>query len=374
MKTSTSLFKQMLCFTIALITFSLGAQTIITIDNNPGSNTTYQNLQDAHDNANPGDIIYVQPSSTSYGNLTLDKALTIVGRSHSEPGKISSIGSINLRASNVTLKGLSISQLSSNFNGAPIPPPYSNLNIFECELNSTIQLGTSTNQAASSNIDDIAVRGCVFQGNLYVYTDATDVLLSNNIFTNSQPFFVYNAATTVIANNIFRYWSNTINLYNYAPSTTLLLFNNMFIFTWLSGNDASIAFQTGDFNLTNNLTYHYGGGNVNFSLSGGSFLDSFTLANTDPLFTNVDTSVSQSFADNSSYNPTVRVADDLTLQAGSPALTGGGGGSEIGLFNNGYNYQMLGNPNGVPTLDVISYDGAIEAGGNINVTINAEAK
>ena len=97
------------------------------------------------------------------------------------------------------------------------------------------------------------------------------------------------------------------------------------------------------------------------------------MANTDPQFTNVDPTVSQSFADNSSYNPSTRIEDDLTLQAGSPALTGGGGGSQIGLYNNGFRYNMIGNPNGIPTLDVISYDGAIEKGSNINVTITAKA-
>jgi len=105
----------------------------------------------------------------------------------------------------------------------------------------------------------------------------------------------------------------------------------------------------------------------------GSYLESNTLANTDPLFTDVDNTVSNSFAGTSSYNPNSRLEDDLTLQATSPALTGGGGGSEMGLYNNGFLYNTLGNARGIPTLDIISYDGAVPKNGTINVTINAKA-
>jgi hypothetical protein len=378
MKTSTFFLKNILCFAIGIMTLSLSAQTIITIDNNPGSTTTHQTLQDALDDITTNNItdavIYVQPSGTTYGNGVIDSPVTIVGRSHSEPGKKSIVGRINPRASNITLKGLEINQLYPSGTGS-IAPPYSGLTIFECEINSTFYLGTSTNQAAATYIDGVFVRGCVIQSSLSVYADTADVLLSNNIFSTGTPLNVYNAATTVITNNIFRYWSNDMYLNNSAPSQTLLLFNNMFIFTYSAGSTARINFRYGDFNLTNNLTYKYGGAaDVTFTtLSSGSYLDSFTLANTDPLFTNVDNSVTYSFANINDYRPTTRVDDDLTLQVGSPALTGGGGGSEIGLYNNGFNYSNFGNPQGVPTLDVLSYDGAVEIGGNINVTIKAKA-
>ncbi|MDO7170809.1 right-handed parallel beta-helix repeat-containing protein [Mariniflexile sp. AS56] len=383
MKTSTLFLKNMLCFVIGIMTLSLSAQTIINIDNNPGSTTTHQTLQDALDDITTNNItdavIYVQPSGSTYGNGVIDTPVTIVGRSHSEPGKKSIVSRINPRASNITLKGLEISSCYPTGTG-PTAPPYSGLNIFECEINSTFYLGTSSSQAAATYIDGVFVRGCVIQSTLTIYGDTNDVLISNNIFAGNNPINTYNAATTVVTNNVFKYWSSQIIFYNYAPSSTLLLFNNMFIFNY--GADANILFPQGDFNLTNNLTYNYSvSGDVNISTSsGGSYLDSFTLANTDPLFKNVDPAVSQSFADNSSYYPYARLEDDLTLQAtangdplDSPALTGGGGGSEIGLYNNGFNFNVLGNPQGVPTLDVISYDGAVEIGGNINVTIKAKA-
>ena len=98
------------------------------------------------------------------------------------------------------------------------------------------------------------------------------------------------------------------------------------------------------------------------------------LANTNPLFTNVNSTVTGSLAGINTYNPATRLDDNLTLQASSPALTGGGGGSQIGLFNGGFNYSNLGNPRGVPVMNIVSYEGAVPKNGNINVTISAKAR
>ena len=65
--------------------------------------------------------------------------------------------------------------------------------------------------------------------------------------------------------------------------------------------------------------------------------------------------------------------DNLTLQGGSPALTAGGGNSELGVFANSFNYKNLGNPRGIPVMDILSWDGAAPAGGSITVDISAKA-
>jgi len=73
-----------------------------------------------------------------------------------------------------------------------------------------------------------------------------------------------------------------------------------------------------------------------------------------------------------SYDSAARM-DNLKLQAGSPALTGGVGGSEIGLFNSDFDYNYIGNPRDVPSFDITNYDGAVPKNGTINVTITAKA-
>ncbi|QRM89632.1 hypothetical protein FG167_10480 [Lacinutrix sp. WUR7] len=370
MKTFTKTFKNVLmaCFMLASTNFL--AQTIITIDNNSGSTTTHQTIQAAHDAASAGDIIYVQPSGTSYGAVTIDKELTIVGRSHSEPSKISLLDGVIIRSSNVTLKGLKLSSLYPQSSGALVAPPFVGLTVYECNV-SSLQLGEG--QAAPIvSIDDVKVRGCILKSVNYIYEDATNVLFSNNIFDSPTPLYIYNTTSSVIANNVFRFQSS-LTFRNNNPSGTAILYNNMFISNY--GGESVINFRSGDFNLSNNLIYNYADtfNTVFANVSGGTHLESNTLANTDPLFTNVDSTVSTSLAGTGAYNPTIRLEEDLTLQAGSPALTGGGGGSEMGLYNNGFLYNTIGNPKGIPTLDVISYDGAVPKNGNINVTINAKA-
>lgn len=350
-----------------LVAMSATAQNIITIDNSPQSTTIHQTLQDGLDAATAGDYIYIQPTATSYGSGIIDKAITIVGRSHSEENRVSTIGTITVRSSDVIIKGVSFGTLLTNTNG-PIAPPYTGLRVYDCKL-STIALGSSASTAATTYIEDVEVQGCILSG-FTQQNDAQNILLSNNIIRGA--LLVRAPETVVIANNIFRSGSGNISLQNVSTTETAIFFNNMFKTN--SDADRTITLNNGDFNFSNCLTYNYGTGNLTFVTgTGASFLENDSLINTDPLFVDVDASVTQSLAGSSNtYNPIIRM-DNLTLQAASPALTGGGGGSQIGLFNSDFNYDYIGNPRDVPTLDIINYDAAVPKNGTINVTITAKA-
>lgn len=370
MKKSTIFKQSILFFAMGLTTVMATAQAIITIDNNANSTTTYTTIQDAHDNAAAGDIIYVQPSPTSYGEVTIDKALTIVGRSHSEPNKRSQIGNITLRSSNVTIKGMYISSFNSSTSGSPNPIPYTDISLLD-NYASSISVGSTPSPSAPLEIDGMTIRGNVINAQFNMF-NADNVLVSNNVFTSNQPFTLYRTEGLVIANNVFKTSGAIAYLYSYDTTQPAVLFNNMFIFNSNSASEVNVP--TGDFALSNNLTYNYGSSQVSLTESGsGTISESNTLANTDPQFTDVDATVYASFAGIGTYNPATRLEDDLTLQAGSPALTGGVGGDEIGLYANGFRYQVIGNPSGVPLLDITSYDAAAPKNGNINVTITAKA-
>lgn len=78
-------FIQAFCAFITLcLCASINAQTIRRCNNLPGVTGVnfYTTLQVAHDNANIGDIIYVEPSSSDYGSLTCSKRLTIIGNGY----------------------------------------------------------------------------------------------------------------------------------------------------------------------------------------------------------------------------------------------------------------------------------------------------
>ncbi len=357
MKTKNFFQQGLLFLAIGLTTAITNAQAILTVDNSPGSVAAYSNLQTAHDAATAGDIIYVQPSGTSYGDLTISKAITIVGASHSEPTNISLLGGISITASDIILKGLSISSISTIGGGTV---PYENIEIFENKIG-----GISIGNGVDQTIDNIVIQGNQIN---YIeqYNNAANVLITNNIIAWIT---IYNPATIVVSNNIFRsVYSNVTNIYNYGLGTANLS-NNMFIFSYPYGN-TSVNFSGGPFQLSNNLFYNYYS-SYPVSLA-GNYSETESFFNTDPQFVNVDYATSGNFAAydwNQNFGATPA---DLTLMPGSPALTGGVGGTEIGISSN-FNYKYLGNPRGIPAMDIVSYNGTVPKNGTINVTVNAKA-
>lgn len=367
MKTPSSLKKMSLILCVLLANNLAMAQTIITIDNNFDSKTFYKTFQEAHDAAMPGDIIYVQPSPISYGNATIEKALTIVGRSHSETNNISRFDWVRINSSNTTFKGVSMMSLEV---GSSVEKAITNVNIYECKPGG-LHLGQTSGY--DNPLNGFVARGCVI-GDIVQHSAAKNILISNNIIQGQ--LVTHAPSTLIVSNNIFRF-SDSFSFSNHVTEETALLFNNMFISN--HEGSATIRFSGGPWNISNCLLYNYDDTyDVKFVAVGhGSFLENNTLFNVNPLFTDVNKTVDFSLAGKTKliypYNPSERPEDNLTLQAGSPARTGGIDGSEIGLYNNNFQYSTIGNPRGVPTIDVVSYDGTVPKNGTINVIINAKS-
>ncbi|MEM1003444.1 MAG: hypothetical protein AAGH46_12425, partial [Bacteroidota bacterium] len=108
------------------------AQTIHTVDNCPNSAADFTTIQDAIDAAEDGDIIYVQPSMTSYGSINLNKEIDLIGRSHSDLNYISEVEDVSLSASNVVVKGFKIDEIRPSGNSAD--PSLENVVIQDCSI------------------------------------------------------------------------------------------------------------------------------------------------------------------------------------------------------------------------------------------------
>ena len=343
------------------------AQTILVVDNNPGTNAAYTDVQAAHDAAAAGDIIYVQPSASVYGAITITKPITIVGRSHSEPNKESYIGNINIEASNVEVKGIRLNTLRIRPT-TPNPIPIAGIRIYECEflINS---IGLNTQNAV--NVSNVEYRGNHIRDLISINRDASDVLISNNLITSSS-IQVFSSSNTVFANNVFRTRNTGVSIQNEDTNFPLNFFNNMFVGN--SPNQINVNLADNAFGLQNNLFYNFGAGDFGVTTSsGGSVNNNAPLLNVDPLFTDVDASDNGSFAGFGAFTIEDRPADDFSLQMGSPALTASINGDELGVYNTGFRFQKLGNPRGIPLLDILNYDSAVPAGGTINVTVRARA-
>ncbi|QNL22403.1 hypothetical protein HZR84_10780 [Hyphobacterium sp. CCMP332] len=64
---------------ILCLIFTASYADIIRVNNNSGISADYSNLQTAIDSANSGDTIYLEPSSATYGNVTVSKQVSIYG-------------------------------------------------------------------------------------------------------------------------------------------------------------------------------------------------------------------------------------------------------------------------------------------------------
>lgn len=353
MKTITFIKKAITCAFIA-VAISTQAQTTHTVNNDAAAQANFTSLQAAVDAATAGDIIYVQPSATSYGDVTINKTLTLVGRSHSKSAFVSKVNTILLDtgASNSTIKGFEVSSIypvSTVSTGT-----LTNVTITENKVTSSISL--TGNFSAFTNI--------VITGNVIAalqLNNITNSIVTNNFFTGNG--VIYLTEQVIFDQNIFNYTGNSI--FNYNSSTTLTFSNSIFITNGIG--DMSIQ---SNFQANNCLTYDYGGGTITLTNSGSYTVATInnSLLNTNPMFTNIDATNLQGIL-SSSWKPEL---EDFTLQASSPAKTAGSGGGELGVYQ-GYNFKPFGVPQGVPSIVIDTYTTTVPKNSNLNITITAKS-
>ncbi len=334
--------------TIATLLFiasilSIHAQNVITVDNTTGSNAQYDNLQSAISAATAGDIIHVMPSETSYGNVIIEKTLTLIGFAHSDSDKRSVVGSVQLTtgADNTRLTSLELSDTYSvRYNTVPL----TGLIVENCLLEELYFY--------NAGADDILIRGNILN---YVGYGSTSSNYSNAIITNniiSRQVVVINYQSVTVKNNIFLNPVSSNPVYNrgYANGS-ISVQNNIFYYSTSATYDPNVDGVT----FENCLTYNIGTGNV-ASLNGNNNLD-----NRNPLFLEDN--------DNATYDPTT---DDYNLGAGSPAIDAGVNGEDIGLYDDSssFTFNNLGYSNGVPTVRIEAISTTVAPGQNLNVIIS----
>lgn len=334
------------------------AQTTFTANNNPGATggvnvfTGATALTDAMAAASNGDVIYLVPSPTSYGDMTIAKQLTLFGGGFNpdkDNPEITFIGSssMNIAASNVRISGLTIAGIVY-MTGA-----INNIVIDKCTLRQLINSGGAAqgNILFQNNIigQNIAVNQYVMNFGLV----SSGIIISNNLIYNNLSAVVgliHTSNGTMVENNIFIGASGSaINAFDNFNSGTVK--NNIFY-----GVQPNAA---GGGTFTNN--------NFEFNISFGSADDVFPTTNgnsslsnlesEDPLFTNLPYGTSYSF----SYDP--------TPLAGSMAFGNGEAGTDIGIFGGGSPFDINGTP--LPLVQVIDLPPSISQGTDLPVNIKA---
>jgi len=261
--------------TLMCIAFLAGTSsaTITTVSNNANSPGQFTDLQAAINAATNGDTLYIHGSPTSYGDIYLNRTLTLIGPGYNPQKDLPLHATINVLhldsvaglrgCSNSNIMGMAINYIQNT------APPFRFDNIL-VTLNRIAQVNLapalSTNIVFSqnvidhfysfSNVNNVIIKNNIIYNATATFSNCQSVLITNNLYfhvTPSTNFVIQDFAT--ISNNIFL---------NVHPNTNFSTFNNNLIFN--SGNDVlPYGNNTGSGNLNGQVPIFVndGGGNYN---------------------------------------------------------------------------------------------------------------
>ncbi len=356
------------------------AQTIRRCNNNPGISgvNMYTTVQAAHNAAAIGDIIYVEPSGTTYGALNCSKRLTIIGNGYlldantntAANKTASTIGSVTFQygSAQSRLVGLTLDNIQA------FDP---NITVTRCSLGSISLNHTqvSSNPDVFTNPNNFTISGCLIRGAINYgggpgtgYPIATGTVIANNIFgSGGGPAVIGFFGATVINNTIYSTLGGTgggpipaviLNI------TSTIVTNNIIDFRAASGS-AQVVGNTGggtgyiNNTVSNNICLERNGLPANNSnVNGASATLVFQVANPWLL---------DAFG-------RVYFEQDATFQlaSSSPAKGIGTGGTDAGAFGGANPYVLSGQPN-VPIITGFTASGAGNSSTPLTVTISVRS-
>ncbi len=343
MKSLTLLATLSFLLVVANSTYS---QTTYYVDNNVGNAADFQSLQTAVDSVNAGDVLMLQGSATSYGTVTINKRVTIIGPGYflgQNPGTNTQasvveaeIGSTTIRPAGegTIISGCYISgYFSVQANSLAITRNRIRYINFQASTNNTLilqnyiysQAGTQTAGIITNSTSPYYTNTNVFISNnllsygIYLRSDGNATICNNTIgiSSTSSSVSVYNSD---IYSNIIRGATN-----DFAQSNSV--YNNVFT-------------QTIPSDSTN-----YGVGNI-------------WSANWDNLFLGL---------------PATNSTDgQWQLSSGSPALGAGVGGTDCGAFGGSDPYRLSGIP-AVPNIYELTVPSTGTINGGIEISVKVKA-
>jgi hypothetical protein len=333
---NTLLFLASFCFCMAV-----NGQTIRRVNNNAGVTgvNVYTTLQAAHDAATAGDIVYVEPSTTYYGNLTATKTLTYIGNGYQIASNTSSNMPFDSRPSQISIIDLNVGSANSSFIGVTIDQLniyVPNINVNRCYLRGTIYLRYFGSPYATSISDNIIIKNCILENGsntAAIYTPSqipvsnvlsrypSGLLIKNNIM--SGPYGAINGVENAVVLN------NTCRTYIAVGARNSIFVNNIAVAP-TSGDQINLVNVACSF--SNNLTFGAsylpsGNGNQN----GVSSTNFFVVPNLN-------------------LNYPLSPDKDFQLSATSVGLIAGLNGSQVGAFGGAEPYLL----SGLPSVPIIT--------------------
>ena len=335
--------KQFFTLVLLFIVTQISARTLTLNNNNPsaGQYTTWAAVADA---ANNGDTILIQGSVNNYYTLNVNKRLVIIGPGHNPVDK-----------QNAQKAFADAIVFYTGSNGSKV---------YGMEVSYT--------QAYENNIDSVEIHLCrmndgfyavgynlhywIFDGNVFASGGVNvhgqnrsmgDFTYRNNIFNGSfnncnGNFIGY----TYCNNNIFL--ASTPYCFQYC--NYFYLNNNIFY------RAGFVDYGNTGFTFTKNCSYQCQGGD--------NFPNGINYVATDPQFvTNIGTG--------DYFNYTT----DYHLQAGSPLVSGGSDGNDVGVYGGYGDYEQNGVPHN-PYIKTFNITGptTVNAGDSLQIYIKAKVR
>jgi hypothetical protein len=305
---------------------------VYTVSNEVAYPAQFDNVQTAHDAAVAGDTLLVKASASDYGQLILDRQLTVIGEGHEQIGAHTRINAIICGAGSS----------GSNFLGFA-----GNFYLDAAEMQESILIercrGTVYGYWQGFGLNGLIVKHSVIQS-IYLY-NCTQVLITNNIIRGQISGST--SPSVSILNNVF----TNDGSYVFTSVQYALVANNIFYGSAPSYDGAGV--ENCAFN--NNISF----GTTDDDLPPtGSNVGAGNQVGVDPQFVNVP--------DNQGLT-----SYDYHLQAGSPGIAAGTDGTDIGLYGGSapLNVPLDGKPR-LPEVTAFNLlSSSIGEGGSINVQV-----
>ncbi len=327
--------KKILLLILALCPILTFSQNIFRVNNTSGviGENVYANLQDAHDAASDGDIIYVEPSPEEYPQATLTKPITIIGNGYflqennieiedNLESRISSItlpyneGNPSLNASNSTFYGLSIGTISAD--------RISNVQLERC-LVGDLETGSYSGSCSAWTIKKCYVYN--LYGSKTSFYLSSSFLITNNIIRNVLAGYSF----STIANNTFGFGSGN----SMGAIKNSIMSNNIMIAGSCLESEGGCN-HSPDYGPSNSISNNI----VVFDDEGGTKVPVYNLPNDNGNISGEDLLATFLLAKNPMF---IESKDsDLQLAASSPAKGIGTGGVDAGAFGGADPYVISG--------------------------------
>jgi hypothetical protein len=351
----TKCMKKIYALLMCVCLFSQPSQAVIrTLCNMPYSPGQFTTFAAALAAANVNDTIYVHGSSVTYGAITINKSVVLIGAGHN-PNKQAPLPSsfttvtINPGINNCQLIGLTMQFLTINSS--------SNHTVKRCKFIEFSPLFGTTGISCLA-FANLTIEACVF---LNVASLPANINFNNTSF-NGNVF---------IRNNVF-----STNLISNGAGTTPLTFfieNNIFL-----GNMGTSFTNINQAIINNNIFYRSspqgapGGApnnvmnnNISFSCANNTFSAPGVnnLVNVNPLFVSFPIG-----------GATFDYTHDYRLAAGSPGLLNGTDGTDRGVFGGfGGRFNMTGEP---AMAEIFSFQitsaTVIAPGGTLDISVTSK--